>query len=188
MVAMLAFGGTFAYFTANAGNKSGTITTGKIKLTTTAESVTLTGNTKALLPGEKVKSTITYADGSDRGTWVFFKIDTAALPADQFELTEVKIGGETVAKSTETNYTDVYVYENSQANTGADKDTRSDVVKSAELVVTFTVTFLAKTPNGDNDANMSKTYSLTISACSVQHAGLDQKAALAASAFVFVKA
>ncbi len=183
MVAMLAFGGTFAYFTANAGNKSGSIKTGTIKLTSEATAITLTGNTSALLPGESVSSSVTYKDESDRGTYVFFKIDTTSLPADQFELTEVKIGSETLTKSTETDYTDVYVYENSQANTGADKETRSDVVKSAELVVSFKVTFKAETPNGTDDANMGKTYTVTISSCSVQHAELTVAQALAASAF-----
>ena len=177
MVAMLAFGGTFAYFTAKTEGKSGTFHTGTIALTTAAESVTLTGHTKALLPSEKVTAEITYSDGSDRGTYVFFKVDTSALTTDKFELTAVKLNGVALEKCTTEAYKDVYYYLNSQADTDAAK---GDKVIATELKVTFEVTYKATVGNED----MGKDYSLSVQACSIQHEGFNtQEEAVAQSGF-----
>ena len=60
MVAMLAFGGTYAYFTAATENMTGQLKTGTVKLTTTATATT--AFTANVLPGDSlIKSDIEYA-------------------------------------------------------------------------------------------------------------------------------
>ena len=55
MVAMLAFGGTFAYFTATAGTKSGSTQTGVITLST--DNTTITISKQNILPHEALLTT-----------------------------------------------------------------------------------------------------------------------------------
>lgn len=54
LVAVLAFGGTYAYFSANA-NASGSITTGTLKLTATSETLTLSATEDSLVPNQSVE-------------------------------------------------------------------------------------------------------------------------------------
>ena len=72
MVAMLAFGGTYAYFTATAGEMSDSVTTGIIKLdnNTVALSAVNVVSGEELLSGDDDKIVVTNS-GSTRGYWVF---------------------------------------------------------------------------------------------------------------------
>ena len=73
MVAMLAFGGTFAYFTATANNATGTAKTALIKLTNKTETLTVVKDNA--LPGETIfKEDIALEDGSTRDTYVYAKV------------------------------------------------------------------------------------------------------------------
>ena len=89
MVAMLAFGGTFAYFTATSTTKtSDAITTAKVVLgadTTATLSITETRN---LLPKDEVTLSATVSNTSDVDTWVFvqIKLDTSAITAESASL------------------------------------------------------------------------------------------------------
>ena len=85
MVAMLAFGGTYAYFTATASQTTGTATTALIKLSN--NTATITAAKDNALPGETIfNSDISLTDASTRDTYVFAKL-------------EVKFGGTAVAVS-----------------------------------------------------------------------------------------
>ena len=73
MVAMLAFGGTYAYFTASANKLTDDVLTGKVTLTT-ASTLVLQAN---VVPTQTLfNDTITYSAGdSTVDTWVFVKFD-----------------------------------------------------------------------------------------------------------------
>ena len=172
MVAMLAFGGTYAYFTATAGaGLEGTVHTAEVKLTTAADSVTFTGHAAEFLPSETLSATVTYSDASTRGTWVFFKLSDE-MP-DVFTISGIKVGSENATETS--NGSGIYYYENSQTDAA-----NGDKVKSASLVVSFTIEFAASA----DDTYQNKTYTITLEACSVQHEGLATATlALAQSAF-----
>lgn len=71
MVAMLAFGGTYAYFTASVTAKNAGFTTGKVMIT--GES-TITATKEKIVPGDKVfeeDTAITYTNGSNVNTFVY---------------------------------------------------------------------------------------------------------------------
>ncbi len=173
MVAMLAFGGTFAYFTATTTDKSsGDITTGYISLKA-GDTVTMTGNTSALLPKETITAKLEYTDSSTRGTWIVIeatadqtKLGTGAtLTLSDIALTET---GLTAAKYTKDGSI-IFVIENSDK--AAD-----DKVTSAKVTASVTATYDATEENKDGQAasalnNMGKTFSITFKAKSVQHLG-----------------
>lgn len=74
MVAMLAFGGTFAYFTATTTAKTGTFKTGTVNLA--AGDYTISSST--LVPGDDIVATaIKYTNSSDVKTYVFVKYTVA---------------------------------------------------------------------------------------------------------------
>ena len=75
MVAMLAFGGTYAYFTSTAKGLEGTVHTGYVKLTNTATSVVLASN---VLPGDSLLTgDLTYkVETTDElGNYVAIKVE-----------------------------------------------------------------------------------------------------------------
>ncbi len=86
MVAMLAFGGTFAYFTATANDKSGSITTGIIHLESVNDTITFSKSN--VLPKENLFTSdegadIEYnADESTRAQIAFFIFTVTALGSD----------------------------------------------------------------------------------------------------------
>ena len=85
MVAMLAFGGTYAYFTATATARTASITTGYVKLSSDAAFAVTAEN---VMPGDKVSVgtglTLTVDTTDDEGEWVAVKvtIEGAALGID----------------------------------------------------------------------------------------------------------
>ena len=91
MVAMLAFGGTFAYFTATTTAKSGTFTTGTVNLTAGEYKIT----TDTLVPGDAIiDQAVTYENKSNVKTYVFVKY-TVEKAADS----EVELPADTTAES-----------------------------------------------------------------------------------------
>ncbi len=92
MVAMLAFGGTYAYFTATASDKSATFTTGSVKLTSTGDFATITAG-KGLMPGDYIigdkdsaaadpAASVTVDTTDKLGNYVAVKFTLAATKAD----------------------------------------------------------------------------------------------------------
>ena len=106
MVALLAFGGTYAYFTATAQGAAGTATTALIKLTN--NTATIETKTNNALPGEQIfQQDIELVNGSTRDTYIFAKIevkfgDTAVALDDASKLTIAAISGWTETSTTGT--------------------------------------------------------------------------------------
>ena len=83
MVAMLAFGGTFAYFTATTTAKTGTFKTGIVNLS--AGDYTI--STSTLVPGDAiVDKAVTYENKSDVATYVFVKYEVAVDKTSEVQL------------------------------------------------------------------------------------------------------
>ncbi len=69
MVAMLAFGGTYAYFTASTSAKSTNFTTGKVVLTNSGAEISVISD--KVVPGDTIISeAISYTNGSDVNTYI----------------------------------------------------------------------------------------------------------------------
>ena len=186
MVAMLAFGGTFAYFTAKANPlASEAITTGLISLKA-GDKVTLEGNTGALLPKESITAKLSYTDDSTRGTWIVIEasadIDNIGAGAS-LKLTDITFdaaSGLTAKKYTKAadNRT-VFVIKNSQ-----DSATNGDAVLKNSFTASVIAEYDATEENVDGKTaaeltNMGKTFTITFKAQSVQFSGhTDEMAAL----------
>lgn len=106
LVALLAFGGTYAYFTASTTIKDkNTFKTGIISV----KNNTLTNiTTKNVVSGEKVADNIVFANDSNRAAYIFVKISAtytkgsatdAALPAGVLNLTPKSPWAETSSSS-----------------------------------------------------------------------------------------
>lgn len=86
MVAMLAFGGTYAYFTANVGTAiDASATTGRIKLTTTDTfTLTTTVDITKILPSETLvdfkDESFEVTDASNRASYIFFQYSVKVYP------------------------------------------------------------------------------------------------------------
>lgn len=100
MVAMLAFGGTYAYFTATAsGVTSGNLKTGKVILTG-EEQVTITAG--SYVPGQYIlgdgegDAAVAFTNSSDVATWTFVVVEIELaedneLPADADDLSDLLV-------------------------------------------------------------------------------------------------
>ena len=75
MVAMLAFGGTFAYFTATSDKASATITTGKVQLGAN----TITSVKGNIVSGQQIVSAVTVESKSDVDTWIFVTFSVGGI-------------------------------------------------------------------------------------------------------------
>ena len=85
MIALLAFGGTYAYFTASSNAQADTTTqTGKIALTATGDIFTAT-LTEKVLPGERLfgegEKTVAIKDSSNRRSYIFIQLSVKAYKA-----------------------------------------------------------------------------------------------------------
>ena len=93
MVAMLAFGGTYAYFTATAeGAKSGDILTAKLNLTNKTTTLTANANTDIvpgayIFGGESAYQTIDLGGTSTAATYVFVEFSVDAQTEDGTSIT-----------------------------------------------------------------------------------------------------
>ena len=180
MVAMLAFGGTFAYFSAQASDKTTDgITAATISLTA-GETATVTGHTAALLPGETITAQLAYTDSSNRGTWIVIEA-TAATDAigvgASVTLADITLtNGLTAKKYKSTTNQIVYLIENSQTDS-----TNGDKVKAGSFDASVVATYQATETNQQGSSalnNMGKTFTITFKAKSIQHQGYDEATAL----------
>ena len=90
MVAMLAFGGTFAYFTATTSAKSATLTTGKVSLKAN-DTVKFEQETGTIVPGDTlVKGDIAYTNDSTVDTYVAIVFKYTSENATTEQLAELK--------------------------------------------------------------------------------------------------
>ena len=184
MVAMLAFGGTFAYFTAKTSAiKSDPITTGLISLKA-GDKVTLEGNTGALLPKESITAKLSYTDASTRGTWIVIEAtaDINAIGAGaSLKLADITFDAESglTAKKYAKGDRTVFVIKNSK-----DDETNGDVVLKNSFTASVVAEYDATEENLDGKTaaeltNMGKTFTISFEASSVQFSGhADEMAAL----------
>ena len=90
MVAMLAFGGTYAYFTANTSAKEAEFTTGKVMLTNSGGSFQVTAD--KVVPGDTIiDQAVSYKNGSDVNTYiaVVLNIEKNDTPVDVADISSV---------------------------------------------------------------------------------------------------
>ena len=94
MVAMLAFGGTYAYFTATAGEiKSDELTTARVKLG--VPTITTVANTTLLLPGQPITTApISIANESNVDTYVFVTVSIDVTKGNEAVVLKNKAGAE----------------------------------------------------------------------------------------------
>ena len=172
MVAMLAFGGTYAYFSATANGVSAKAETGAIKLSTAVtETIVMKQN---MLPGESTSATVEYTDGSTRASYVFFKLGeckwTTALAADsdiEATITGITLNGTKL----ETRLDDgTYYYANGVDENGAVKTAPTSKLT---VVVSISLNGNATSVNGaeDSDKAMNNSFTVSIEASAIQQEG-----------------
>ena len=183
MVAMLAFGGTYAYFTATATEKTTTFTTGSVKLV--ANDATFTANLENVVPGDALTTgaltLTTTSAGTDSYVAIKFVI-SATKGGETVELTGTSLENATALLSTSTGVTGA-TWQNAGDNVyvlGSDASTASAVQTATTVNITDGVlTFEAEADWGNNGAAeaepelMNATITITISARSIQVKNLD---------------
>ena len=169
MVAMLAFGGTFAYFTATSADKNTTVTLGYVSLTTDA--ATSLNITKTIaVPGDELlkDATVTLSNKSTVATYIFVSFSTTGdIPASA--ITSTIVGAEGTTLTPVENETNVYYID-----AAANKDYKGivNVALSTELS--------ENNHNGQATTEMhymGKTITVKFDARSIQKEGLDVKTA-----------
>ena len=138
MVALLAFGGTYAYFTASATADSKTITTGYLKLTAngalTSINVSNVMPTQEILGEDAIKLTV---DTSETGNYVAIKFVVTAEDANGDAISNLESVGINAATALGTSWAKVeskdgvYIYGTEAAPT---KATGEIIVNSAAIV------------------------------------------------------
>ena len=148
MVAMLAFGGTFAYFTATTASQSMDVTTGKVVLTSNLAgdgSVTFYSEDEAIVPGQPlVDGVVTFTNASTVDTYVAVKFTLTATrdgkAVEEATLTALKeaIGLELNANWVQgSTNKDVYVLKGSASSLRVTKEQHTSGVNFTENAITF---------------------------------------------------
>ena len=168
MVAMLAFGGTFAYFTATANSKSANITTGVIKLVS-GEKVTATGimvDKQSVLGKVEIDSTGTTVD-----SFVFVTLKSSAVKATgtvEAALTWADLFGSELAVSGENVWTKLKDLENGEG-TVYYRYVTSATADKQEFISALTINCSTNWEEGKpQPKEMGATVSVTISAKAIQ--------------------
>jgi len=189
LVAMLAFGGTYAYFTATTTDLTASGSTGKILLANNT-GATATFSIANMVDDEESSFTATYADASNRASYVFFKVgeidwgtDLVGNPTVDFDVTSVVV--KDTKGTTETS-------DDTEISTSTIKDTDGVTVLAyyfangsetnsvatgivAEFTVTVTVQLNAdvQSSQGVDESNvMGNTFTVSLEAESIQQSGL----------------
>ena len=95
MVAMLAFGGTFAYFTAKASDKSANVTMGHVRLAASGDAFETVAT--GVMPGDKVAVggvTLTATTNDDEGEWVAIKVTITGDKASDLAINTTSLGAD----------------------------------------------------------------------------------------------
>jgi predicted ribosomally synthesized peptide with SipW-like signal peptide len=171
MVAMLAFGGTYAYFTSETFSRTGDATTQLGKISLQAEGDVFTAEmVQNVLPSESLfesgSSNITITDSSNRESYIFVQYSVVISKDGQESKTlsgalakvEVKLDGSKVAELEEA-VTGVYAFKTDKANAeDADNEAYTIVLGADSLII----------PADLGNAYQEATVTLTVSVCSVQ--------------------
>ena len=170
MVAMLAFGGTYAYFTATANTLTATgLKTGSVKLSATKEATAVFAQ-KALLPGDSLLAdNITYSvDTTDTGNYVSVKITLTSTVTEFAEAVLAAEGfgiGSDWTKLDSKSTTSSFVYYTTAAVANAGTAT----VEAAKFVIPTTVNDNWDQANpSTTGTKMNIPVTLTVEARSVQ--------------------
>ena len=110
MVAMLAFGGTYAYFTATATKKTGEVSTGHVMLS--ADGATFTGIQTNVLPGDALfdsNATLTI-DTTDTGNYVAIRFTITGGEGLSIAADGIEPAGDTGTGWYETSTTGIFIY------------------------------------------------------------------------------
>ena len=186
MVAMLAFGGTFAYFTATALNKTGTITTGKVQLRASGDFVADLTN---VMPGDEItdgKITLS-TEASTEATYIAIRYTITAKDSEKQDISDLStINLDAVLDShwIESGTDGIYVYSStSNEATAVPSGTTIDVTTAA--LVFDAEDNWTQGASGDLNASSDKklmgaTITITIESRSIQSSGFENAAAAVA--------
>ena len=111
MVAMLAFGGTYAYFTATADTKTGEVSTGHVRLS--ADGATFTGIQTDVLPGDALfdsNATLTIDTTDTAGNYVAIRFTITGGEGLSIAADGIEPAGGTGAGWYETSTTGIFIY------------------------------------------------------------------------------
>ncbi len=180
MVAMLAFGGTYAYFTASATDKTGSITTGHVKLSVDGEGSTFTGIANNVLPGDELFSddatlTVTTTDTTGNYVAIRFTITAASgltLSADSIVADS---GNGWYPSGTE----NIYIYGSNETTCVPVTTTVEVPLSTLILPVTVEDNWDQGNPTQSDKQLMSATITITMEARSIQASNLTDTDAVA---------
>ena len=178
MVAMLAFGGTFAYFTASAkADSTKELKTGYVKLSANGALASVTATN--IMPGETILAAnaikLTVDTTETKGNYVAIKFVITAKDSSGAAITDLSKVGLNLTTALGTNWiasgTDnIYLYGTGDAAT---------VVKSGELNVNAAALTFDATDNWDQEGTTSEnklmeaTITISMEAHSIQSTGVD---------------
>ena len=188
MVAMLAFGGTFAYFTATTTEKSATATTGTVKLS--ANTMATLNATGIVSGSELIKDgTVQVTNASNVETWIFVTFEAKFDGAGEAKASaeECKAEGDyylAVTGAEDKGWTKVEGATNVFGRKATADDTTLDVCSSIKF---YGYSQSTEAVEGAGSL-MNKTITVTVSAKSIQALGENGAAMEMADAYALVKA
>ena len=175
MVAMLAFGGTYAYFTATAAEVASTDVKTALLGLETPGSLTLTGvaDTSKLLPGDTMTTSVTLDNTANVATYVFVQI---ASSAEQEIFTVSFTTGDTwtampsagVTNIGGKDYANVYYKANAAANTDLTATATVGLAASVASNIAQSGADMAE----NNDDYQNATFTITYYAAQTQYANI----------------
>ncbi len=170
MVAMLAFGGTFAYFTAQAQKATGTVTTAVIELVNDNNTLTLT-NAAGLLPYQESETTVTLKNTNTTvDTWIFldltYALKTAGTTTDSSDTDTGVFAIKSVTADNSVTFSALTVSGKTVYGSTAVVPSSVDTLK---VTITFTYNATANNVNGAGQKEMGASYEVTIDASSIQN-------------------
>ena len=169
MVAMLAFGGTYAYFTATAQKAKGTVSTAVIELVNDSNSLTLTNST-ALLPHQKSTTEVTLKNTNTTvDTWIFVDLTYALKTAGTAADGDTDTGVFAIESVTADNDVEFEALTVSGKTVYGTKTVVPSSVNTLKVTITFTYTATANNENGAGQKEMGATYEVTVDASSIQN-------------------
>ncbi len=178
LVALLAFGGTYAWFTATSADLvTGSITTGTVLLNGSTVTLTETG----VLPGDTISAAIQVEDKSDVDTWIVLQVSTTgnATLLSKLSYTGNTFGSEVAAANAATGATGTtVVYFVKEAST---EDTNRTHVFATAIEVSSD--WNADSSNNDAHDDMGVNATLTIKCRSIQKSAATTAADAAALLF-----
>ena len=181
MVALLAFGGTYAYFTATTKEISGKSTLGYLSLSNSATKLNVT---EKVVPGQNIldEETITLVDSSDVATFVFVRFSATTEAADLAgKITATIKKGDTALTAVE-GQTGVYYLETAGVAEATDIELKVSVTLDSSIDENNANGALTK----ETSKYMGKEVTVTFNAMAIQKIGADGNEMTVAAAYALV--